>query len=148
MTTCGRVCSASCVEVVTPASQVWQYVKNRYLCKSSLVSMKKTGICVKASLEHFGEFGKFSKLRLDHSIHIKYVFVHKTTYLIILACVYFGKYVLTTFAKHANVASTFVRWLAKLTNVTSTFVCWLAKLTNVASMFVCWLAKLGNVANV
>ena len=51
--------------------------KNRYLRELSLVSMTKIGIRVKASLVHFGKFGKlgkFRKCKLDHLIHIKYVF--------------------------------------------------------------------------
>jgi hypothetical protein len=45
--------------------------KNRYSRESSLASMKKIGIHVKASLAHFGTFGK---CRLDCFIHLKYVF--------------------------------------------------------------------------
>jgi hypothetical protein len=54
-----------------------QYDENRYSCKLSLVSMTKIGICIKASLLHFGKFGEFckfgklSKCKPDHLKHIK-----------------------------------------------------------------------------
>ncbi len=62
----------------------------------------------------FGNLGKFVKCRLDRFIHIKYVFVKKTTYLITRACVKVGKVVPFIFAKLAKVVPTYVRAFVKL----------------------------------
>jgi hypothetical protein len=70
---------------------------NRYSHELSLASMLKIRYYRESSLAYFGkfakfgEFGKFGKhgelceCRLGCFIHIKYVFVHKIEYLIILA---------------------------------------------------------------
>ena len=71
-----RICVTLRVEVVTRTSQVWQvcqkyvfasvkfgkYAKNMYLRVSSLASMTKIDIRVKASLARFGKFIKFGHL--------------------------------------------------------------------------------------
>ncbi len=74
----GRACDAFRVDVVT-----------RQTCRHSPSTFARTRqtrerrvwrvIC---KFSEFGESGEFGECRLDRFIHIQYVFVHKTTYLI------------------------------------------------------------------
>jgi hypothetical protein len=97
-------------KIGTWASQIWREWWNRYLCKGQFAQIWQDWWC-----------------RLDCFIHIKYAFVHKITYLFMCARVYFGKYLLATFAKLANLTSTFIHWLTKLANIANVYIRHLTK---------------------
>jgi hypothetical protein len=123
--TCGRVCSALGVEIVTRASRVCQ--------KSTRVS-RVWRVCKKMYSQEFdkfgkfGEFGQFGQCRLGRLKHRNFVFLcikwHSLSCTLVCTLA-------STFAKLTFVASPFGLWIAKLANVASTFVGWLAKLANV-----------------